>query len=55
VAVVNYPQDQPYTLITGYEHLTGQSPEDEHHLRISLGPGRPPRPRGDLLWTLGGD
>jgi UDP-galactopyranose mutase len=25
VAVVNYPQDQPYTRITEYKHLTGQS------------------------------
>jgi UDP-galactopyranose mutase len=27
VAVVNYPQDQPYTRITEYKHLTGQSHE----------------------------
>ena len=45
VAVVNYPQDQPYTRITEYKGLKGQSPEEEHHLRISLGPGRPPRLR----------
>ena len=31
VAVVNYPQDQDYTRVTEYKHLTGQ-----HHCRTSL-------------------
>jgi UDP-galactopyranose mutase len=31
VAVVNYPQEQPYTRLTEYKHLTGQK-----HPRTSL-------------------
>jgi UDP-galactopyranose mutase len=31
VAVVNYPQDEPYTRVTEYKHLTGQA-----HTRTSL-------------------
>ena len=31
VAVVNYPQDEPYTRVTEYKHLTGQS-----HAQTSL-------------------
>lgn len=31
VAVVNYPQSEPYTRVTEYKHLTGQS-----HMRTSL-------------------
>jgi UDP-galactopyranose mutase len=31
VAVVNYPQDEPYTRVTEYKHLTGQT-----HARTSL-------------------
>ena len=43
VAVVNYPDEAvPQTRITEYKHLTGPgAPEDQHHLRIPIGRGRP--------------
>ena len=42
VGTVNYPRPRMYTRITEYKHLTGQAArQDQHHLRISVGRGRP--------------
>ena len=56
VAVINYPQDRPYTRVTEYKHLTGQShPRTTLAYEYALAEGEPyypiPRPENAALYA----
>jgi UDP-galactopyranose mutase len=57
VAVINYPQDRPYTRTTEYKHLTGQiHPKTALTAEITCAEGEPyypiPRPENRALYKL---